>query len=510
MAHTWSHAEAEKQIEKRLEDVREVVITDYKRDMNFENIKTNAAYRVDGVHLYADILNLDGMLNCTDAEGVDCHRRTLRFLNQHYRAVNRILTRTDAKRIDFHNQRLHSLIAKPYNTEDQAEKKRVQRAVAIAQLIIDVLEQTGDDDEKIPSAKVRVGIDSGLALAVNNGRNGYREPLFLGEPANHAAKLAAGSKTGIYLTNKARAALGLAELGKPKETALTANEIKDCQDAANLEVTVGEIVDDWREDLKNNPIGQFQFYGHTPPMKNLEIADLTPSNSRRQDATSIYADIDGFTAYVAAHIENQAEDVVKCLHVIRAELERVVTTDFEGRRIRFIGDCIHAVMCEGTAQTTEEEKTITEATLCAGALRSSFDLALKKLSEDDVDTDGLGLAIGFEFGPVAISRLGIKGDRVRCAISRGVLASEGEQGRCAGTQTAIGPVAYKKASQAVKDLFDDNRKVADLDYNEAVEALSSSGDKAAKAARSAGLERAGASPAIIKAADREVRPHAKI
>ena len=37
-----------------------------------------------------------------------------------------------------------------------------------------------------------LGIDSGTALAVNNGRPGHREPLFFGQPANHAAKRAGG------------------------------------------------------------------------------------------------------------------------------------------------------------------------------------------------------------------------------------------------------------------------------------------------------------------------------
>lgn len=37
------------------------------------------------------------------------------------------------------------------------------------------------------------------------------------------------------------------------------------------------------------------------------------------------------------------------------------------------------------------------------------------------------------------TRLGIKGERVRCCISRSVLRSEEEQKRCAGRQTAIGP-----------------------------------------------------------------------
>jgi hypothetical protein len=68
-------------------------------------------------------------------------------------------------------------------------------------LVIDVLARTGEDADH-PAAKVRIGIDSGKALAVNNGRRGHREPLFLGEPANQAAKRASGGEaTGIYLTN---------------------------------------------------------------------------------------------------------------------------------------------------------------------------------------------------------------------------------------------------------------------------------------------------------------------
>jgi len=60
------------------------------------------------VHLYADILNLSDMLHVTEIEGEICHRRTLRFLNLHYRAVHRIVQRVDAILVDFHNQRLHT------------------------------------------------------------------------------------------------------------------------------------------------------------------------------------------------------------------------------------------------------------------------------------------------------------------------------------------------------------------------------------------------------------------
>lgn len=508
MTKSWKYERAADHIKNKIKDVETISIVDYRRDMLLESIPTNKAYRVDGVHLYADILNLSEMLNVTLDEGVTCHRRTLRFLNLHYRAVHRILDRCDARRVDFHNQRLHAILTKPYNTEFDAEAKRVRRAVVMAQLIIDVLQETGDEDENIPSAKVRVGIDTGTALAVNNGRRGGREPLFLGAPANHAAKMSGGgTKAGIFLTNGAREAIGLDSVDKPAATALTAEEIMDCEKKAVLSVSKDKIIEEWESDLDANPIGAFNFFRHTPPLRNLNITKLTPGNSRRQEAASVYADIDGFTAYVADHIDDAAEDVVRVFHVIRAELDRVLTCDFDGRRIRFVGDCVHGLLCDGTVHVTDDAETISTATLCAGALRSSFELCLEKLDDERVDTTGLGLAIGFEFGPMTVTRLGMHGDRVRCSVSRGVLRSEQEQTRCAGNETAIGPLAYDAATQAVRDLFGSKRQVSKLDYNEAVEALSDKGDRTAKAVKAAAF--AAAAPAIASASNRIVRPYAE-
>lgn len=505
MANAWNYDRAVEHIDSKIEDVRTVNIKEYKREMSLENIPTNTAYRVDGVHLYADITNLEEILNVTQVEGETCHKRTLRFLNLHYRAVDRILNQTETKRVDFHNQRLHALISKPYNTEENAEATRVHKAVAIAQIIIDVLAETGDEDEQIPSAKIRVGIDTGKALAVNNGRSGNREPLFLGEPANHAAKLASNAKpTGIYLTNEARTAIGLAEADKPAQTPLTRAQVSECIEKADLGLSKDNIVKDWKADLKKNPIGAFELSRHTPPFCNIDIEALTPGNTRRQEAVSIYADIDGFTNYVAKHIEDSPEDLIRVLHVVRAELERVLSKEFKGRRVRFVGDCVHGLICEGTAHTTDEKETISAATLLAGAFRSSFDLALERLEDEGYETGDLGLAIGFDYGPMTITRLGLKSDRVRCSVSRGVLESENQQKRCTGVETAIGAEARKVASDAVKTLFGTQRKVKDLDFNEAAEALSDAGDKSASIIRK---ETYAKTPAVLAATQREIRPY---
>lgn len=509
MAHVWKRSRAEERINSLIGDVEDVTIVDYTRKMSLENIPKNKAYRTNSVHLYIDILNMAEMLNLTDDEGVRCHQKTLRFLNLHYRAVHRILNECDVLRVDFHNQRLHAVVFSPYDSEDNAEKTRIQRAVAISQLIVDVLKETGDQSEDIPTASVRIGIDSGETLIVNNGRNGGREPLFLGNPANQAAKLSsAGSSEGIYLTNNARLQIGLEEVESPKNNRLSKSEIDECKNSINLGISADKIVNAWKEDLEKNPIGNFQFSSHTPPLKDLKINELTPSNSRRQELISIYADIDGFTKFVSENIDDDegAKDVIRTLHVVRSELDKVLSQDFEGRKIRFIGDCLHGIFCVGTAQNTDAESSVSEAVLCCGALRSSFELSLEKLKGHDVEVGNLGLAIGFEYGVTSTTRLGMQGDsRVRVSISRSVLESEIQQGRCDGLQTAIGKEAYDIATNAVKNLFGNTRRESNLDYNEVVESLAENDDTVAKSAK---LEAyANSSPAIIESINAPVRPH---
>ncbi len=482
MAGSWNRTRAAEHVDKLIKETSSVEIVDYTRDTTLENIPAAKAYRVQGVHVYADILNIRDMLEVTDVEGETCHKRTLRFLDLHYRALDRIVAQVGARRVDLHNQRLHAVVTKPYDTQDDAEQDRVAVAVAMADAVIQVLGSIGDDDEHIPAAEIRVGIDTGEALAVNNGRSGGREPLFLGRPANIAAKLSCGGAgVGIFLSNEAREAIGLSRAARPAGSALTRAEIDACIEAAGLDLDIDGIIDAWREDMEARPLGAIEFSAHTPPLRTLDVSALTPGNSRRQDAASLYADIDGFTAYVAEHIADEPEDVVKAFHAIRGELDRVLTCDFDGRRIRFIGDCLHGLICEGTAAATDAAATVDAAILCAGALRSSFALCLEKLDADGVDTGGLDLAIGVEYGPMTVTRLGMKGRRVRCSVSRGVLACEDEQRRCGADETAIGPEAYDVASDGAQALFADGRLADALDYDAAVAGLAVK-PKAAKAA----------------------------
>src|ERR1017187_2488682 len=109
---TWNKDRAANRIDAKIAGLplKDIEIKEYVRETDLSNIPNTVAYRVDGVHLYADILNVGDMLRVTEVEGETCHRRTLRFLNLHYRAVHRILNRVEAIKVDFHNQRLHAVI----------------------------------------------------------------------------------------------------------------------------------------------------------------------------------------------------------------------------------------------------------------------------------------------------------------------------------------------------------------------------------------------------------------
>ncbi|MBL8471982.1 MAG: hypothetical protein KF778_22740 [Rhodocyclaceae bacterium] len=484
---TWNEATAKSRIATRLKEVSDVTIKDYVRNIDLTGIGTDVAYRVDGVHLYIDIINIKELLETTTVDGERAHKRALRFLNNHYRAVRNILQSVEAVQVDFHNQRLHAVFAKPYDDE----AARIHKAVATAQLVRDVLAKIGEnEDDPLPAAKTRVGIDTGKALAVNNGRRRSREPLFLGNPANQAAKRA-GHDTGvegIFITNNARSAVGWSRVGDDYTTALTEGQVSKSQEKAGLGLTVDKVVKDWNTDLANNPIGKFEFSRHSPPYRDLDLEQLTPRNSRRQEATSIYADIDNFTRYVADRIEDDddAIDVVKTLHVLRSELDAVLYVDFAGRKVRFIGDCIHGILVEGTAATTDHEETAKNAMLCAAAMRSSFAVALHELQTAGIDVGNLGLAIGLEHDFIAVTRLGVKSEMIRCCISRSVLASEAEQQRSNGRQTSIGPKLDQYAPAQFRTLFGNDRRRSDFDYAAAEEALNPK-DEGKKASNSGSL-----------------------
>ncbi|MGD9636114.1 MAG: hypothetical protein AB7U97_22730, partial [Pirellulales bacterium] len=450
------------------------------------NIPANQPVLVEGVHIYANLINFPTLpgagLGATDQH----HRAMLAFLHLHYQACDLAVAHAEARRVDFHGQRLHSVVLEPFGDE----AARVRKAVYLATLIQYYgfylsNERFGGEYRPL----FRIGIDTGPAVAIDSGRASEPEPLFLGNPANYAAKLAepdwSNPQGGIYLSDRARQLLGLPRaytLAVERLSPLTAATVETAvrahlaggailgdgeQFAANIMRTIREQVDAFERELKtplNNFIqpAQIKFGDLQTPLRQIVFANLSPSKSLRGPLASVFGDIDGFTNYIAVRIaRSDMTTAVRNIHVIRGELAAVLKEDFNGRKVRFIGDCVHGVLAEKTGGVINLEATVTASVLCAAGMQSSFELCSQLLD----DMAGLGLAVGVEAGATPITRLGLRGERsVRCSVGYSSIVSEQEQQSSARDQVGIGPNAHRLASGSVRALFDAQRKATGLRY----------------------------------------------
>ena len=418
---------------------------------------------VDGVHIYAKLLDYDDAQLESGRETEQSHKRLLAFLNLHYATADRVIQDLGAIRVDYHGGRLHAVIVEPFGNE----RERLLEAMRLCNLLEEVATEAVEKyGEKGMGARLRFGIDSGKCVAIGNasiklegiGRK-ENDPLFLGSAANESAKLVEKDDAeGIFLTPRAGQVLNDYFVSSEKSIAFN-DDTSSVRSNAIFERWDAEIT--MRQFEKRSP-ADFNFHHHAPPLSSIQFAKLSASNSIRMDVCSIFADLDGYTAYVDDCIARGAiREAVRNIQVIRSELGLVLKQDFGGKKVRFIGDCIHGILASGDEQNVNYDDTVKDALLCSGGMRSSFDICQELLP----DTQKLGLAIGIEYGVTPISRIGIQGGQsVRVASAKVVAVSEEEQKRCSGTETAVGHKVYDELKPNIKRYFGDERKARGLDY----------------------------------------------
>jgi len=443
------------------------------------NLPKGKAVVVNTVQIYIKIANYDEYRLEEGLETEASHERAMRLLHLYYSAADRVIEESAAQRVDFHNGRVHAVIL------EQGANSVTRETIGYAFAFIEDFKQVADiANRRLAksrfSAQFRVGVDVGTCVAINNGSGLEQEPLFLGSAANYAAKLAQGEKAGVYVSDNVRNILDLPKLGISEKfvgfsdaelavnTARQNSIGKTVFGVQNRQRFIDDLVKNWEAEIKKTgSIGftdpSFSFFYEPPPLSELDYKDLMPSHSIRMPLVSIFADLSGYTNYIdQAILSGNISDAVRALYVIRAEFQNVVEDDFGGRKVRFIGDCIHALIAEGSSTQTNSSKTVVSAIKCAGGLHSSFSLCKSELR----GLDTLGLAVGLEFGNTPISRIGIRGERsIRVASSIATSRSEQMQQDCEHNGVKLGMVALSHAPVALEDLLVDGY-CAELDYGD--------------------------------------------
>jgi class 3 adenylate cyclase len=400
---------------------------------------------VEGAHVYGQLLDFEDLVADRGQETEAAHRRLLSFLHMHYRVWDSIVDGDDGDRVDYHGVRLHAVIASPVG--DPAAQ--IERAVALARKLTEAAQRVGQA-HGFPS-RIRFGIDHGKCVAMTTGRGAHeKDTLFLGRPANHAAKLvAAEAEQGIFLTETAQKLVAVGAVRK-SGSVVTLDEAY-VQEAVrkygfdSLDRTASAVAFDSSEPM-------FRFKRPALPLSTVKFSKLAPANSVRMGMASIFADIDGFTNFVDQAIQGGSDKIreaVKIVHVIREELNAVLKDDFGGKRVRFIGDCIHGCVAEGE-RADDAAKSVRQAALCAAAMRSSFDLCLEIVGS----RPAIDLAVGIEYGQTSMTRLGQRGEEsVRCVASRATVGAERVQQQIEGGGVRLGPAAAALADSSVRKNF---------------------------------------------------------
>lgn len=491
---SWSHSRAEGRIRKFASDAPEVKVERYEDDFVRRITESRIIAKAEGrgigdnpplydlpdgtavvtetVQVYVRPVNFNEVRVAGGVSSEQGDARALSLLHLLYAAGDRVVEDAGAQRVDFHGPRMHGVVIEPRG--EASLQERIATGLRLAEQMIELsrsAEARFFADLGL-DIRFRVGIDAGPCVAINSGRSDEREPMFIGPAANHAAKLAMGDEPGIFLSDRIRAAFGLRRAGTLSEERVLKTQSDELERIAAFNgiiegQTASMKFERWQEDViaKRSSIlrpDAFAFHQHTPPLRSLDYASLSPSRSVRMPMAAIFADLDNYTRYIDSCMANGSiGEAVRLLHVLRSEFNAVVQSDFGGRKVRFIGDCILGVLAEGSAHEIDLEQTVRRAVSCAGALRSSFELCGSILP----DAGKLGLAIGLETGTTPISRIGIRGERaVRVATSVAVRDSERCQRSCDGRQTMIGEHAHRDGGAAVRSLFNSARKASDLCY----------------------------------------------
>lgn len=485
---TWDYARAKERIQRELSRApaietkrysdqylpyyemltRQSILDGKKTSPPLVNLEKGVAVLVNTVQIYINLINFNDYLLSQGQETERSHKRALEFLHLYYSACDRVIDKSHAQRVDFHGARLHMVVL------DESGRGISEGTVASALRLVNRFrylakkanEELGNNAFPV---KIRVGIDAGLCVAINNGTGSEQEPMFLGSAANHAAKNSEGEEEGIFISPRVSQKIHNREYSVFGQKLFLNDEnvsnildrnrfvVDGTQITENKEQFAENVLNEWRSDIERKAVTaatdvEFSFFYKQPPLSELDFTKLMPSKTARLPVASIFADISGYTDYIDSCIDRgDIEEAVRTLYVIRAEFQNVVEKDFEGRKIRFIGDCIQAVLAEGDNSKTDDAETAYSAISCCGGLRSSFELCLNELQNNAT----LGLAIGVELGNTPITRLGIRGERsVRIASSNATASSEELQSCCEENETRIGPIIRQAMPIGTSDLFD--------------------------------------------------------
>jgi class 3 adenylate cyclase len=449
----WNYNRSLKRIDAHLDGMGEITIEKLKREADLWSLLSETNCReIFGAHVYVDVANFSSLASRASATKEDL-KRLAQGVHIYQREVARIVERAetfDAVRVHFQGARLHALFYRPIDNAT----KIAARAVLLELVLRDFVDSVFNPAfPKLGDFRTAAATDIGDTIGTQNGVEGDRELLFVGGPANKAAKTL-GSTGTDRLTAAVFNAL-------PEDLQALCVEVSDASvyalgDVSQEELDAlcaahgvrwnrGDSEERIAEDRKQFPLADIEIES-ADMLIDLDL--LSVRRNKRVTAASVFADLTGFTAYVErAESTGKQKEALRVLHAVRKEFSRVLTDDYNGVRIQYQGDRVQAVF---HLPKDNDESIAQKAVDAAAGIQSSLETTLKvKLPE----AKDLHVAIGVDVGLTLVSRFGARGARDPICLGEAVQNAARIEEAVDGRDTGVSSAVHSHLSEAHQDLF---------------------------------------------------------
>lgn len=445
----WDLKRSTDRVKLDLDNLPEIEVTKLERDADLEALLSVSVCReIFGSHAYLDISNFSSLT--TLGEDEDSLKLFVKAVHIYQRQVAWIVeSRFDGVRVHFQGPRLHVLFYRPIDDSETL----ASRAVLLMATVRDFLRYVFNPCfSEFNSLTLRAGSDLGEVIGTQNGMRGDRELLFLGGPANEAAKVI---DSGLRLTSKIYEALPEAlrtfcelvdgDRGIYRLNGMGKDDLDVLLEDHGIAWDRVEAKERVEDDIENFALEDIDFASAS---ELIDFDALSIRSNKRVLAASLFADVTGFTAYVASASTSAAkEEALAVFHVIRSEFTRVATHDTNSVRVQFQGDRLQAIL-----HLPEDERTqiARKSVDLAIWLQSTMELVLRK---EVPGAASLHIAVGIDMGEVVATRLGARGHRDRIVLGSSVLEAAANEERTSEKQIGISSAVYNELDLDVKEHF---------------------------------------------------------
>lgn len=452
---SWNYDRSVSRIQKHLDGMGEIEVRKLKREADLEELLSETQCReIFGAHVYVQVSNF-ARLASEATDDTQQIKRLIQAVHVYQREVSRIVEWADlfdGTRVHFQGAKLHALFYRPIDDDRELAIRAVLAQLVLRDFVGSVFNEAFSN---LADFRVASGCDLGDVIGTQNGVRGDRELLFVGAPANYAAKII-GPSGSLRLTAEVYDALpnDLQELAIEVDGsdstlyrigAVEQTELDDLCAEYGVAWDREESRDRVDEDRRKYPLKDISF-GDADVL--IDIDSLSITHNKRVAAASIFADVTGFTRYVdAAETDEEKEEALRVFHALRKEFAQVLTQDFNGVRVQFQGDRIQAFFHLPKADEKAIARKVVDA---AVGVQSSMEMSLKECIPE---AEALSVAIGIDLGSHLVSKLGSRGARDRICLGEAVEAAAAIEERLSGKQIGVSSTVYNQLPEAYKELF---------------------------------------------------------